>query len=238
MMPADTDGSAMNYWINRYREAARRAARRRQEREQREQRQRLQALMVASVMLFGLLVALVCGLAITRESTLTTQRLVHVSGQSAISFADFTDMTALAERTGSSCEARYDWPVGKPHVEQNFDRPLNQWSAGHRGVDLAAEPGTVLLAPQDGVVSFVGEVAGKNVLSVRHRDGITSTFEPATTDLRAGDAVSRGQPIGTVGGVSDHCDEQCVHWGLKRGAHDYLDPQSYAGNRIIVLKPT
>ncbi|NMM94317.1 M23 family metallopeptidase [Bifidobacterium oedipodis] len=226
----------MNYWTNRHREAARKAARQRQEREQKERRQRLRALMVASALLFGLLGALVCGLAITQESTATTQRLVHVSGQSAISFADFADMTALAERS-SSCEARYDWPVEDPHVEQSFDRPLNQWSPGHRGVDLTTEPGTVLFSPQDGVVSFAGEVAGKNVLSIRHRDGVTSTFEPATTDLQAGDAVSRGQPIGTVGGASDHCEEQCVHWGLKRGAHDYLDPQSYAGSRTIVLKP-
>ena len=48
----------------------------------------------------------------------------------------------------------------------------------------------------------------------------------------------RRQPVGIVEGSSDHCEDRCLHWGLKRGTADYLDPQQYAGSRKIVLKPS
>mgnify|MGYP002228165365 CR=1 FL=1 len=60
------------------------------------------------------------------------------------------------------------------------------WAPGHRGVDLVAEQGTVILSPQAGTVSFAGKVAGKDVVSVRHRGGVTSTFEPAVTESSVG----------------------------------------------------
>lgn len=105
-------------------------------------------------------------------------------------------------------------------------------------MDLVAEQGTVILSPQAGTVSSAGKVAGKDVVSVRHRGGVTSTFEPAVTELSVGDTISRRQPVGIVEGSSDHCEDRCLHWGLKRGTADYLDPQQYAGSRKIVLKPS
>ena len=73
---------------------------------------------------------------------------------------------------------------------------------------------------------------------VEQRGGVTSTFEPAVTELSVGDTISRRQPVGIVEGSSDHCEDRCLHWGLKRGTADYLDPQQYAGSRKIVLKPS
>ncbi len=115
------------------------------------------------------------------------------------------------------------------------DEPVGTRSSWSESV---AEQGTVILSPQAGTVSFAGKVAGKDVVSVRHRGGVTSTFEPAVTELSVGDTISRRQPVGIVEGSSDHCEDRCLHWGLKRGTADYLDPQQYAGSRKIVLKPS
>lgn len=134
-----------------------------------------------------------------------------------------------------ACRRAMSWPLR--HVEQTrgFDPPERPWLAGHRGVDLAAGEHDELIAPADGVVSFVGEVAGKQVVSIRHRD-LTLTFEPAVTGLSVGARVTRDQPFGEVGLGSDHCIGTCLHWGVKRG-DAYLDPQAMAEPRRIVLKP-
>lgn len=196
----------------------------------------------------GLSSALCAGLALTGwvEQSHGTElnghpgRSEHSSpaGASTLTIADFTDMKALEAQVNPQCEARYSWPVKEPQVEQEFDSPIAPWAPGHRGVDLMVAPGTEILAPQSGTISFAGTVAGKHVVSVRHRGGITSTFEPATTTLNVGATVTRGQHIGTIGGTSDHCEDRCLHWGLKRGTADYLSPQQYAGNRKIALKPS
>lgn len=143
----------------------------------------------------------------------------------------------IGENIPSRCTAMYSWPVEEPRIEQRFDGPASPWLPGHRGVDLMAEQGTGIVAPKAGTVSFAGKVAGKHVVSIRHDNGVTSTFEPATTTLNVGSRVTRNQPVATVEGDSDHCEDHCLHWGLRRSATDYLDPQRYTGNRKIALKP-
>ncbi len=167
------------------RDEARRASRRRQQARQRAQeRQRRMDAIIALAAVIGLLLALGVGLAST------PQHVAHadtaVTGDAAYTVEDFTDMSDLAWRNGNQCESRFDWPVDDPQVEQQFERPINPWAPGHRGVDLVAEQGTVILSPQAGTVSFAGKVAGKDVVSVRHRGGVTSTFEPAVTELSVG----------------------------------------------------
>lgn len=219
------------------RDEARRASRRRQQARQRAQeRQRRMDAIIALAAVIGLLLALGVGLASTPQHVAYAD--TAVTGDAAYTVEDFTYMSDLAWRNGNQCEPRFDWPVDDPQVEQQFERPINPWAPGHRGVDLVAEQGTVILSPQAGTVSFAGKVAGKDVVSVRHRGGVTSTFEPAVTELSVGDTISRRQPVGIVEGNSDHCEDRCLHWGLKRGTADYLDPQQYAGSRKIVLKPS
>lgn len=134
------------------------------------------------------------------------------------------------------CRARVAWPVDNPEVIEPFDPPLHPWLPGHRGVDLAAATGDILLAPADGVIAFRGRVGGKSVVSVRHGN-LTSTFEPSQTDFDVGSRVRQGSEFARVQGSSDHCDNHCVHWGVKRADNDYLDPRALAAKRAIVLKP-
>ena len=143
-----------------------------------------------------------------------------------------TNVTADA-----ACRAALAWPVAEPvSVTRSFDGPAQPWLPGHRGIDVRASPGEQLLAPGDGVISFAGVVAGKQVVSIRCRK-LTLTFEPAVTDLGVGAQVKRGEPFATVGEKSDHCDGSCVHWGVKRDKKSYLNPQDLVSLRRIALKP-
>lgn len=110
-------------------------------------------------------------------------------------------------------------------------------ASGHRGVDIRAEPGTLLYAPSDGIISFAGVVAGKNVVSITHSKGRISTFEPAQTGLAVKTHVKKGQEIGWVEGGSDHCRDICVQWGIKTGEKSYLDPEILVSRKTVVLKP-
>lgn len=133
------------------------------------------------------------------------------------------------------CKASMSWPV-LPHVVTNrFKAPAQIWAPGHRGVDVAAVEDVPLLAPADGFISFVGIVAGKSVVSIRH-NSLTLTLEPAQTMLPIGTPVKKGLPIGVVKGLSDHCTGLCVHWGVRKSRTEYRDPQKLASKRKIILK--
>lgn len=110
-------------------------------------------------------------------------------------------------------------PVPGP-VVRGFDPPADDWLPGHRGVDLAAEVGSVVRAADSGVVSVAQTIAGRGVVAILHGE-LRTTYEPVTPTVRAGQSVSAGDVIGTV--QAGHCAAGCLHFGLKRG-EEYLDP--------------
>ncbi|MFI1960688.1 murein hydrolase activator EnvC family protein [Streptomyces althioticus] len=122
------------------------------------------------------------------------------------------------------------WPVGvRPRVLRGWEPPAAVYGPGHRGVDLAATPGTPVRAVADGRVSFAGRVAGKGVVSVELTGTgdppLRTTYEPVRATVPQGAEVSAGEVIGTVEAGGSHCTAPCVHWGLLRG-DTYLDPLS------------
>jgi len=122
-------------------------------------------------------------------------------------------------------------------VLRGFARPEHQWSAGHRGVDLAAQPGQPVLAAADGVVTFVGTVAGRGVVSVRHHGGWRTTYEPLSPVVTVGRPVRRGDRLGVVAATAGHCAPRtCLHWGALLGA-DYRDPLTLLNHQRPVLLP-
>jgi murein DD-endopeptidase MepM/ murein hydrolase activator NlpD len=111
-------------------------------------------------------------------------------------------------------------------VRTPYTPPATRYGPGHLGVDLAAEPGTAVLAAHDGRVRFAGSVAGRGVVVVVHPDGVSTEYEPLAVTVRAGDGVRRGQLIGRISGAHRSCaPASCLHWGARRGG-DYLDPLS------------
>ncbi len=133
------------------------------------------------------------------------------------------------------------WPlIPRPAVIRSFDPPAQPWLSGHRGVDLAASPGSDVLAPAAGAVTFAGWVVDRPVLTITHPDGLRSSFEPVQTSLTPGTIVAPGEAIGVVA-ASGHCaPADCLHWGVRRGA-DYIDPLRFVTDRrpsvLLPLNP-
>lgn len=128
------------------------------------------------------------------------------------------------------------WPVAGDHdVVRPYIAPSTRYSAGHRGVDLASADG-VLLAPADGVVRFTGVVVDRPVLTIDHGGGVVSSYEPVESALMRGDAVGRGQQIGTI--LPGHCSILCVHLGVRIDGR-YVSPMRFLGGiPRAVLLPT
>lgn len=145
-------------------------------------------------------------------------------------------LTAIAARWTSPL--RFRWPLaGTPRVVRRFDPPPKPWLAGHRGVDLAAEPGAVVRSPAAGVVSFSGRIAGRGVVSLQHPGGLRTTYEPVEPDVDLGAQLAAGDPIGVLVAGHPGCSAlACLHWGLRRGA-EYLDPLSLLGLGRVRLLP-
>jgi len=83
----------------------------------------------------------------------------------------------------------------------SYNQTTRDWRV-HNGVDLAAETGTEVLAAADGVVytTYTDDIMGTTVV-IRHDGGYTTQYSSLAEELQvsAGDQVSLGQAIGTVG---------------------------------------
>jgi murein DD-endopeptidase MepM/ murein hydrolase activator NlpD len=122
-------------------------------------------------------------------------------------------------------------------VVRPFVAPPAPWLAGHRGVDLAGPPDSLILAAGAGVVVFAGPVAGRGVVSIDHPGGLRTTYEPVLASVVAGERVAAGDPIGTLVAGHPGCPlDACLHWGLRRGAV-YLDPMLLLRPLRLRLKP-
>ena len=127
----------------------------------------------------------------------------------------------------------WTWPVSGP-VVRAFDPPGSPYGAGHRGIDIAAPVGTIVLAPSAGVVTFAGTVGGRLFVSIDHGGGVLSTCSFLSGLLvRRGDVVVQGQPIARSG--SGHVGDPApdVHLGV-RLAGQYVDPMTYLAPMSVV----
>lgn len=117
---------------------------------------------------------------------------------------------------------RFTWPLPPPHaVVRAFEAPASPFGPGHRGVDLSAPAGTPVLATADATVVFAGAVAARTLVSLQHRAGLRTTYEPIAPTVTAGRPVRRGEVIGHL--QPGHCPSACLHWGARRDTA-YLDP--------------
>lgn len=125
-------------------------------------------------------------------------------------------------------------PLGPPlRVSEGFDLSRGPYAAGHRGIDLPAAAGEAVLAPADGVVTFSGTVVDRPVLSIRVDARTVVSFEPVESELQAGDAVARGQPLGTVT-AGGHCRTECLHLGA-RVDDAYVNPMRFFRGRPVLV---
>ncbi len=146
------------------------------------------------------------------------------------SAAAWSQSRALA-RSGLAAPRVWRWPLEPaPVVLRRFQMGPYRWSAGHRGVDLAAGPSSMIRAPADGQISFAGLVAGRPVLSIDHGKSMISSVEPVAALVRTGQFVRAGQVVGVLSAVPDHCAPvSCLHWGVRSGVPTSIRCPSSAG---------
>ncbi|MFV2119773.1 peptidoglycan DD-metalloendopeptidase family protein [Streptomyces sp. Act-28] len=120
---------------------------------------------------------------------------------------------------------------------------MSEYGQGHRGVDLAAPPGTRVRAAVAGHVSFAGPVAGRGVLVVTLPASLGAvpsriTYEPVRALVEAGTEVRAGQVVAlTAAAAASHCAGGCLHWGLRQG-DAYLDPLSLLPSGLPHRRPS
>jgi murein DD-endopeptidase MepM/ murein hydrolase activator NlpD len=88
--------------------------------------------------------------------------------------------------------------------------------APHMGLDMAVPAGTPIHAPAPGIVTFAqsGLVLTGGTVLIDHGFGLTSSFlHMSRLDVKAGDAVRRGQVIGAAG-MTGRATGPHVHWGF------------------------
>jgi len=141
-------------------------------------------------------------------------------------------------------EPAWSWPIDRPELLRGFTRPEQDWSGGHRGIDLAAAPGDQVTAIGPGMVAYVGVIDGKPFVSIDHPGtGLRSTYEPVLATVKPGERVTARTIIGKVAVEGGHCARRCLHLGVKRveglsrgSSAAYLDPMSLL-RRWAILKP-
>jgi hypothetical protein len=107
-------------------------------------------------------------------------------------------------------------------IERPFAYEGDPFARGHhRGVDLAAAPGTPVRAACSGRVTFAGR-AGAGAVAIRC-GRFSVTHLPLHPAVRAGDRVAAGAPLGTVARSREH---EGLHLGVRTASDrlGYVDP--------------
>ncbi len=100
----------------------------------------------------------------------------------------------------------------------------------HSGTDIAKPTGAIVTAPADGVVILAADhpfTLEGNLLMLDHGMGLNSAFlHLSRIDVKLGDHVTKGQPIGAVG-MTGRATGPHLHWAL-RWSDAKLDPMLVA----------
>ena len=117
----------------------------------------------------------------------------------------------------------WQWPVTGA-VSRPFQQPAHAYGPGHRGIDIAvASAGEIAVhAPADGVIAYAGTVVDRPIVTIDHGDGLVTTLEPVASSRGAGDAVSAGDVVGTLG-RGGHVRAGELHLGVRRDG-EYINP--------------
>lgn len=127
------------------------------------------------------------------------------------------------QATDNGTAGSWTWPLtGQRAILKPFEAPATRYSAGHRGVDLPAVGGAVVVAPTSGVVSFTGSVVDRPVLSIMIPGGLVASVEPVLASVSEGESVTAGDEVGVVAD-GGHCSGSCIHFGVRLHG-EYVNP--------------
>ncbi|MEM9047896.1 MAG: LysM peptidoglycan-binding domain-containing protein [Pseudomonadota bacterium] len=93
------------------------------------------------------------------------------------------------------------------------------------GIDIAADPGTPVLAADTGEVALISNSLGSlgKIVLIRHASGLTTVYGRIDgVTVRKGEVVARGQVVGVVANTNP----ASLHFEVRRGAQS-VDPAGY-----------
>lgn len=107
----------------------------------------------------------------------------------------------------------------------------------HAGVDLAGDAGAPIHVAGPGTVTFAGRSSGYgNLVVVDHGDGTETRYAHCDALLvAAGDGVSDGQPIATVGSTGRSTGAH-LHFEVRRGGEP-VDPSAWVDRPKPIVEP-
>jgi Peptidase family M23/Putative serine esterase (DUF676) len=120
----------------------------------------------------------------------------------------------------------YSPPVSAP-IADPFRPPGGPYGAGNRGLEYDTEPGDPVRASADGTVIFAGPVAGTLHVTVRHADGVRTSYSfLAVIEVVLGQRVRAGDRVAIAG--------ERLHFGARSG-DAYFDPAAlFVGGELEV----
>jgi hypothetical protein len=129
------------------------------------------------------------------------------------------------------------WPVDGAVVTE-FRTGSNPYAAGqHRGIDIAAALGAVVVAPAEGEVTYSGRLPdGGESVTISSGGRLLSHLHLATRIVKRGDKVDAGSPLGTVGTTGKRSIEQPhLHFGVRDAdTRKYVDPMTLLSPREAI----
>lgn len=143
-------------------------------------------------------------------------------------FAAMLTITTLAPPTPVAAVGGYVPPVEGVIIDR-FRPPTTPYGPGNRGLDYRTTPLSPVRASGDGEVIFAGQVAGGLHVTIRHPDGLRTTYS-FLASIGAGVAVGRQVRQGDVIGLTG----EVFHFGVRDPAGTYLDPALLFAGRVTV----
>lgn len=123
------------------------------------------------------------------------------------------------------------WPLVGPIV-QGFNSTVT--GELHHGIDIAADPGTPVVSPVDGVVTFADlDDSGQNgggTVRIRGEDGRDYVLVHVDAAVGSGRPVAAGQLVATVATpgtpAGGNAHQPHLHFQVEAGRGIYVDPTS------------
>lgn len=157
--------------------------------------------------------------------------LEHMKGEIAAQEQGFSELVGYLEDQKSLLASTPSILPVKGWVTSGFRRrsdPFTQHLVWHRGLDISTILGAPVVAPADGVVTYVGrKVDFGNILTLDHGYGYLSRYGHNSKILvRLGQSVKRGQVIAFVGNTGKstgpHLHYEILRNGVPLNPTDYI----------------
>ena len=162
------------------------------------------------------------------EKVLRQGRLVYVPFQQKRGILDGANMdfgiAKLWRGIFKSNDMQFLWPIeNRKRLVSEFGERRKKGRI-HEGIDLAAKPGTAIVASQNGRVSYSGWLRGYGrIVILTHDDGYQSLYAHNSKNLvKKGQWVKAGAKIAKVGS-SGRSTGPHLHFEIRKGT-DPLDP--------------